>query len=154
MRLFVIVSLLALHGMSLAQDIKGIHIGMSKAEYNDAIGNAREWTVAQTPSKYSSGPNAVFDKEGTLQHFLFFFPSSSWEHVRDAVLDKYPKLRCETSPVQNRFGASFAQEECSFGNLKMSRFVSDIETSSLSLWNPEFIRKLEEERKKTQKPDV
>lgn len=148
MKKLVVGMLVALAGISCAQDLKGVRIGMTKAEYDKAMETAGYFTIGGVSPKYSVSPE--FDEQEKLTRFTFFFRSEDYAEVREAVKSKYPKLKCIQTSVGNRMGATFAQEHCMLGTLLLSRFVSDIETGVLSLSAPES-QKAKSEREKKKK---
>jgi hypothetical protein len=128
--------------------IKGIYLGMSKAEFDEFIPDItyRSWTVGGVKSKHVGSAATPKFEDGKLVSFLFWFDSSEYESVRNAVASKYPKLRCKNSTAQNHYGASFKNERCTLGTeFSIERYSSDIETSSLSMISNEELKKLEAE---------
>jgi hypothetical protein len=149
MKRLMCAALLVLASVSYAQEIKGIRIGMTQEAYEKAMEAAGFFTIGGVSPMYAV--TRSFDEQGRLQEFSFIFRSSDWEQVRDAVKEKYPKLKCVRSTASNRMGATFPQEHCFFGTLGMSRLVSDIDTSFLSLTSKELAdrrRKESNEKKK------
>jgi hypothetical protein len=147
MKHWIYWALVAVASIAHAQDIKGVRIGMTKDAYEKVMAEAGSFTIGGVFPMYAVTPE--FDEHEKLTRFTMFFRSSDYADVREAVKTKYPKIRCIRSTVSNKFGATFPQEHCSFGNLLLSRLVSDIDTSVLSLNAPESERaKKEREQKK------
>ncbi len=140
-RAFAIFALFAgLHSTAAygqAIEIKGLRLGMTESEVEKKIGPLplKEFTIAGVPSKYST-VDLNFHKN-KLDSFMFFFDADAFEDVLQAVKSKYPALKCVGSTVSNAMGASFKQVDCKLrnqlGTLSLSRFVSDINTSVLTL---------------------
>jgi hypothetical protein len=147
MNYWVSAVLFAVASLAHAQDIKGVHIGMTKDAYEKVI-QAESSTVGGVYPKYM--PTPEFDEEGKLTNYTMFFRASDYADVRDAVKTKYPRTKCVQSSVSNNFGAKFQQEHCTFGTLFLVRLGGDVETSVLSLQAPAPKKaKKEREQKKT-----
>lgn len=149
--LLLLVASMLLSGAARAQgiEIKGLRIGMTKEEVEQKIGSlpARDFTIAGARSKYPFAPKFY---DGKLDSFSFFFESGKFEEVVSAVKEKYPDLKCDDSVVTNAMGGSFAQVRCikadELGALYLSRFVSDIKTSSLAMLSERSKREYEQKR--------
>lgn len=129
--------------------IKGIRLDMPEKEFmsQNPKGSDSSWTIGGVKSKYVyTGGSPTFE-EGKLVAFTFFFRSDDYSDVKDAVANKYPKIKCRSSTIQNRMGATFAQEVCTYGELTIQRYFDDIETGLLSLYSPKYLKKLENESK-------
>ncbi len=120
---------------------------MDKAEFVQKFGEPplQGFTIAEVPSKYKRF-DVFFGEDGKLSSLNFFFDSDDFEHMMDAVREKYPKLRCQNSSVTNLYGARLTQTECSLddqtGKLTLSRFVNDVNTSSLSLYSSKMLKEM------------
>lgn len=136
-------------------EIKGVRIGMTKEEWLSKFGSldVSYFTVGGALGKYEK-IRPVFH-EGKLDSFHFFFHSDYFDDVLGAVKTKYPRIRCSKSTVANAMGAKFTQVSCSLGDntgvLSLSRFVSDIDTSCLSLTSKRFLDEAVKESKKGEK---
>jgi hypothetical protein len=133
-------------------EIKGLSVGMSQADFEQKFGPSplRDFTIADVPSKYKKVD--FFFREERLDSFNFYFAEDDFEHLLDALRAKYPKLRCQQSPVTNLFGARLAQVECGIkdklGGLSLTRFVNDVNTSGLTLYSNELVQELKQKKKK------
>lgn len=132
-------------------DIKGLYLGMTQVEFEEKFGPLplKNFTIAGVPGMYSS-TDVMFHKD-KLDAFVFFFNSRHFDEIQEAMREKYPKIRCQNSVVRNAIGGAFTQTKCSLkdsqGGLELSRFVSDIETSVLSLYSDRFIKESVDKRK-------
>ena len=130
--------------MTYAQtmELKGIRLGMSQFEIQDLHGQLplQGLTIAGIASKYPINPDFL---DGRLEQFEFFFDSSEFNRMLVVVQKKYPGMRCTNSRVSTVAGASFVQTECtlngSAGTLSLSRLVSDVSTSVLTMTSRELI---------------
>jgi hypothetical protein len=136
-------------------EIKGIHIGMTEKEVTEKIGNVDEFTIAGVKSKHYNIPLSLHYHDGKLDSLDFFFTPEGFGAVLEAVKSKYPSLKCENSTVWNAMGASFQQMECMLEDsetyLRISRFTSSIDTSSLSLISQRWIDEKIKHRNDTKK---
>lgn len=132
-------------------EIKEIKIGMSKEEYEKIIpppaffdkeGKPQKvkpsnFTIAEIRGKHEfSSTSAKYDDNEKLESFIFIFSPTDFPTMLEAVKEKYPKLTCRNSTVNNAFGAKFMDTNCTFKDkksiLQLHRYV-DLETSTLSL---------------------
>ncbi len=140
-------------------EIKGLKLGMSKADVELKFGEISrygyiyEFTIGGVESQYGGGINLEFH-EDKLDEVWFFFDADGFDAVRKAVASKYPALKCSGSTVSNAMGASFRQTKCSLknkiGTLSISRFVSEINTSLLSMRTPRSMNELMDKAKEKQ----
>lgn len=136
-------------------EIKGIKLGMTKSEYAEVYkkNGGLKMTIGGAKNKYSSvDPNSDF-VDGKLDRFSFFFASNNYDGLISAIKDKYIDIKCEQSDIQTTAGVTYAQEICQMddklGKLIIAKYLSDIETSSLSLSSHASIEKsMQEEEKK------
>jgi hypothetical protein len=118
-------------------EIKGLRLGMTTEEAEAKVGPMPllNFTIAGVPGKYADSSPDFHD--GKLDSFAFYFDSAHFDDVFAAVKSKYPALRCVKSKVVNALGASFTQLDCHLrdktGDLTLTRFINDINTSGLSL---------------------
>lgn len=117
-------------------ELKGIRLGMSQFEIQDLHGALpiRGLTIAGISSKYPISPDFL---NGRMERFAFYFDSSEFDQMLVAVKKKYPAVACTNHRVSNAMGAGFVQTQCALesgeGTLSLSRFVSDVSTSALTL---------------------
>ncbi len=119
-------------------EIKGLKLGMSKADVESNVGKIRGsfidgFTIGGVGGKYL----AVKFHEDKLDNVMFIFKPDGFEAVRRAVASKYPALTCSDSTVQNRAGASFEQVRCELNSdgtrFSLTRISGDVNTSMLTL---------------------
>jgi hypothetical protein len=142
----LIILALALAGYSAtcgAQEIKGIKIGMAKAEVEalypqEDFGQAG-FTVAGVRSIHEYHKPITYNAEDNVESFYFAFNVRDFDTVRTALKTKYPKLYCVNSTLVNAMGARFQQVECHYGNLMLSRLGED-HTSSLYMYDLPALR--------------
>lgn len=130
---------------------------MQKSEVLQKFPSWAGFTIAEVPGKYTHSPMHVEYFEERLDFLLFFFNAPNFPSVLAAVKEKYPGLICEDSQVGNAMGATFTQTNCALEDaesiLRITRFVSDIRTSSLSLTSKRKLAELAE-RSKQKKKDI
>lgn len=143
MKSLISIALALASAASLSQDIKGIRIGMTRADVDELFTwkAFENFTVAEVGSKYREGPILKYDMDGKLEHFMFVFNSDNFDAVKSAFAQKYPKMKCNSSKVGNAMGAKFAQVNCEYKDLSLTRFLNDIDTSVVSLSNNAALEK-------------
>lgn len=123
-------------------DIKGIHLGMSKAEFQALFPDAKlddvdplpHFTIGGTESKYGGGPGLEWEKDGTLGYFVFQYYPAGFDGLRTALKQKYPALKCQRSVVYNALGEAFDDEDCWLGrDLLLSKYTDDLTLGQLTL---------------------
>lgn len=139
-------------------ELKGFKLGMPEAEAAELYRVMPEVTIAGAAPKYQHNPIGLKYEDGVLTQFIFFFRPANFEQVRDAITSKYPMLKCEASTVTNRMGGKFTQEECTMTSagtvLSLRKFVSDIETSSLTMMSSQKLNEAAEARRKAAAKDL
>lgn len=95
--------------------VKGIHLGMSEAELKTMLPDRRKLTIAG--SKDARGNPGFRFEEGKLAEFRFSIPDGAYAPVRDAILGKYPQMRCRLMTVHMPGRAPMPHEECQWGSL-------------------------------------
>lgn len=64
--------------------------------------------------------------------FRIDFASSNYEAIKSAIISKYPSLNCTHSTVQNRMGAKFLAEDCTYitarETLSLQKYGSELTT--------------------------
>lgn len=126
-------------------DIKGLHLGLrtsvvTHGQYKicDAAAARDErngcFTIGGSPI---SNLITDTDEDGWIDILVLEFPAASYDSVKAAVMGKYPGTSCSTENVQNRLGAKFVNEECTYRTsketLSMSRYASQLTTGRLAL---------------------
>lgn len=140
-----------------AIEIKGISIGMTRAELQKKYPTWRGFTIAGVRSLNKDSPGHVEYFKGRLDNFHFSFDSDSFLDVLEAVKEKYPNIDCKNSQIKNVWGATFNQVECfladNVSTLFLSRYGGDLRTSGLTLAS---VRRLDalEEKNKLKKKDI
>jgi len=113
-------------------DIKGLKLGMSRAEVAAVMPDPLRFTIAGVRPRYD--PTTRYDASGKLDTFQWMFTPNNYEAVRDAFRAKYPDLKCTQSVVQNGFGATFPQESCRIGDISIERYSGDSADVGSVLW--------------------
>jgi hypothetical protein len=120
---------------------------------NDAKARQRNFQIAGV--SFKQAPSIAY-RDKKVDNFVFFFDPKKFETMRDALVEKYPKLGCESSQVKNAMGASFEQIICALQDaesvLKLKRF-QDLNTSLLQLTSKKLIEETTEKKNK-QKKDI
>jgi hypothetical protein len=107
-------------------DIKGFHAGMKRYElkghlsdfcYLEACTLSRKtlFTVGGVKGKLLA---ATYDTDGAADSIDFIFDSFGFDHLRAAMLEKFPATRCENSEVITRLGLHVPQVLCRFETAK------------------------------------
>lgn len=159
-------ALLFVSASAFAQEIKGVTLGMTHEEVlavnpnllcpNVTVTMCRDKeavTVAGVPSLYKTSP-VKFNDEGKVESFVFFFSAKSFDTVRDAFQAKYPEMECVSTEVQNRMGVSFTNQTCAFKNLRMQKFVGNVDTSAVSIIDRDAIAKKVQKQKAKAASDI
>lgn len=63
-----------------------------------------------------------FDREEVASMILLKFSSDSFEGIRDAIVTKYPKVKCAKSLVKTRMGVELETEKCT-GSTKLESII-------------------------------
>ena len=130
-------------------EINGLRLGMTKTEIEKQFGllPLNNFKIANVSGKF---PVRLAFHEGKLDELMFFFSSNSFNDVRQAVISKYPKLRCTDSTVTSPTEVKYKQVNCKLedqlGTLKLDRFVMDIDTSALILISHRLFQELGNKR--------
>ena len=136
-------------------EIKGLSIGLSKAEVEQKFPSWSGFTIAGASAKYPHSPLETSYVDGKLDSLFFFFEEDSFAVVLAAVKQKYPNISCVESQVGNAMGAKFTQIECTISDrlstLQLTRFISDIWTSSLTLTSRRLLEEASQKAKKNKK---
>ena len=130
-------------------EINGLRLGMTKTEIEKKFGllPLNNFKIANVSGKF---PVRLTFHEGKLDELMFFFSSNSFNDVRQAVIPKYPKLRCTDSTITSPTEVKYKQVNCKLedqlGTLKLDRFVMDIDTSALILISHRLFQELGNKR--------
>jgi hypothetical protein len=155
--LALLVMAFPLSAIAQSIEIKGLRMGMTKAEVKEKFPTWKDFTIAGVRSRYEYTPVHIQYRDEKLDQFMFFFNSSSFEAVLGAIKEKYPETVCESTQVGNAMGATFEQIRCSLSDnesvLQLSRYVSDIRTSVLSLVSKKSLEE-QVEKAKQRKKDI
>ncbi len=135
-----------------ALDIKGLRIGMTREEVREAMPSSETFTVAGVRGKY---PVGVHFHEDRLDGLSFFFESSKFKTVLEALKEKYPGLRCEISTVVNGLGARFDQVYCKIsdanGSINHLSIVNNPSTSVLGLTSKRSLDEMQQKSRERKK---
>lgn len=137
------------------EDIKGIKLGMTKAEVALAVpGGTAGMTIGGMTSKYAPVDPVDYDPDGTVKSLMFFFDSKGFDGVLAALKEKYPALSCRTESVQNRMGAVFEQTHCHLGDLALTRYATALDKSLVAIRDWERVKREFDAEKKAKNGDV
>ena len=136
-------------------EIKGLSIGMPKAEVEALFPSWAGFTIAGVKSAEGFAPVARYHDD-KLDVFHFIFSAKDFDAVAEAVKEKYPSTECVDSKVSNAMGTTFRQTHCNITNdplavLRLSRFVKDVNTSMLTLTSMRFVKEGLEKRRERKK---
>ena len=157
MKKLLIAALLAASTSAFAagEDIKGIKIGMTKAEVAALFPKGTKgMTIAGVSNMYAGSDPVEYDKDDKVESVIFFYKNDGFREILQAVKTKYPALKCKFSEVSNRMNAKFDQVECSIGDLSLTRIVDSIDDGSISLMSKEKVSKDAADRKAKQAKDI
>jgi hypothetical protein len=107
-------------------DIKGFHVGMKGHElkghltdfcYQEGCGFSRKtpFTVGGVKGKFLT---ASYDTNGAADTIDFIFDSFEFEHLRGALVEKFPQSTCANSEVITRLGLRVPQVLCRYETAK------------------------------------
>lgn len=123
--LILAVMLSALSFSSSAADfsIKGMGIGGTVEDFRDTFdcspGKDGLLRCYQSPAKFTVGGEKLkgvlvkFGTDNKVEMITFSFDPDSFSGIRDALTQKYPKIRCEKMEVKTLMGVSLPSESCS-----------------------------------------
>lgn len=139
------------------EDIKGIKLGASREEiaalFPEGTNKITIAEVTRIGSKVL--PIEDYTADGKVKRVSFTFSSNLWHVMRDAVKQKYSKkFKCSESVVQNGFGAQFTQIECEAGDIQLTKYSGDLETSTISMFDYAAYKREEAAYKMTAKKDL
>jgi hypothetical protein len=135
-------------------DVKGIHLGMTKAEIEKKYGPLplKDFEIGGVAGRF---PIRLEFYEDKLDELMFFFPSDSFTDVQKAVVTENPDIKCSDSTITSPKGESFTQTSCKLvdkiGTMRVDRYVRDIDTSAVILTSHRLYQELEKKRKEKQK---
>jgi len=138
-------------------EIKGIQVGMPKSDVELLLGGSPYPKPFSIAGIFPKTPSAILTGfiDGKLSSFTFLFNSGNFSLMQSALKEKYPQLTCETSEVKNRAGATFEEVKCKMnaesGNLLLSKFYLDLNTSALVMMSVEEQEKIRLEIAKRKK---
>lgn len=155
-----------------AIEIKELRIGMTKAEFESVVGGELPHRhvgesgiysyIGKLPQFFSIARvfsiNYEFNlefREDKLDLFYFNFNSNEFDILCEAIIEKYPSIKCKESIVTNARGGTFNQTSCALedqiSSLSISRFVGDINTSAFMLQSKRRMLENNAEREKKRK---
>ena len=153
----IIAVIVPISAMAQLIEIKGLRVGMTKAEVQEKFPTWKDFTIAGVRSKFEHLPVTIKYREDQLDQLMFIFSSASFQPVLAAVKEKYPGIKCETSQVGNSIGATFEQIHCSMEDqdsvLQLSRYLSDVRTSMLTLVSKRWLDE-QADKAKQKKKDI
>jgi hypothetical protein len=145
--LLSIITLLSLGSagaQSVQVEVKGVRIGMTKAEVTEKLGSLspKGLVIGCVPSYYAFQTNLPLDpgvqmefNEDALERFTFLFHSKNFDELLLAFKEKYSHFRCEKTQVQTQAGGKFTQDSCFVedqqSRLTLSRFAGAVDTGGL-----------------------
>lgn len=132
--MFVLIAFFALPASAQPPiDIKGLRIGMTKAEVLEVVPSLDDFTLAGVRGKYRLFIGYDKDK---VDEVIFFFNENKFSTVLDAFKGKYEALACKNSKISKALGASIDQVICSLddseGRLSLTRYANP-DTSVVTL---------------------
>ncbi len=114
-------------------DIKGLRIGMTKAEVFEIVPSLDDFTLGGVRGKYRL---FIGYHEGKVDEITFLFDVNQFSGMLHAFKNKYEALACESSKISKALGASIDQMICSFDDsnerLSLTRYAN-LDTSSVML---------------------
>lgn len=118
----VMLSALSFSSRAADYSIKGMEIGAGveafKDSYDCSPGKEGLLRCYQGPAKFTVGGeklNSVLIKFGIdekAEVITFSFEPDSFPGIRDAITQKYPKIKCAKGEVKTLMGVAFPSESC------------------------------------------
>lgn len=91
----------------------------------------------------------TFSPPGIATKIFMAFRSESFTQIKIAIIGKYPKLKCSTSEVQNRFNAKYINEQCILKSkneeIFVTRFSENLDTGAVFIRSAAATFKAKEE---------
>lgn len=161
--LIPVVILSAFSFPSLAADysIKGMEIGASVEAFKDSFdcssGPEGRLSCYQNPATFTVGGEKLksvlikFGADEKVEAIVFGFDPDSFLGIRDAVTQKYPKIKCRKVAVTTLMGVTLPGESCigSTANesIELSKYGRSIDSGSVVIIKNDMI----DQSKKTRK---
>jgi hypothetical protein len=130
-------------------DIKGFHSGMQRHELKGhltdfcylegcALSRRTPFTVGGVKGKFLT---ASYDGNGAADSIDFIFDSFGFDHLKAAMLEKFPETKCVSSEVITRLGLHVPQVLCRFETNKdgiyLARVAGNINKSVMFVMSAE-----------------
>jgi len=137
-------------------EIKGFHVGMKswefKAHQTDfcyvegcLLAKKIPFTVGGVKGRFFG---VTYNDSAEVTMAEFSFESLQFEHLRTALIEKYPKTKCLDSEVMSRLGRRVPQVVCGFENPKdgiyLVRVAGNINRSLMFVMSAEKRQELKE----------
>ena len=140
----LITSFISMSFAATEIEIKGVKVGIDATDYYNIVNYSKKFTVAGVNGKDADTSTSVTFDNDKLDEFYFFFEPNDFNHVLNALKNKYPTIKCTNSKVINAFGASFNNIDCDLKDktsyLSITKYM-DINTSALSIQSLKSIAK-------------
>jgi hypothetical protein len=166
----IVFCLVSSHVQAKGEDIKGIRLGMHRSDVIRALGGEPDGTaanlnmypdhylwclsIAKVYPKNSCSGIFTFDEDEKLVWLFWMFDSSNYGALRDALREKYPKMRCTSTVLSNALNARFPSQECVAGDIEISQHSSSIESGLLQMIDRNWQRKEADKKRKERIKDL
>lgn len=140
----VLLSVLSFSSESADYSIKGMEIGASVESYKDSYdcspGKDGLLRCYQSPAKITVGGEKLktvlikFGPDQKAEAITFNFDPDSFPGIRDAVTQKYPKIKCVKGEIKTLMGVALPSESCigmtATESIEFSKYGSSIDSGS------------------------
>lgn len=149
-----IVTVLALTAsLCSAQDLKGVTVGMTRAEYAQYLLNGGSLGNSIAGAKAVHGPSIEW-RHDRIYAVVYAIRPKDFDDVLSAFRAKYPSITCEVDQVQTRMGVRLDNHTCVYKNFIMIRYVGSIDTSSVAIIDRSAIRSEVQQAEKRSREDI
>lgn len=128
--------------------IKQFHLGMSEEDVRllqfgpqsiidgFTVGGARVWDFRFIYDVGTQTDRERRNADRALMAFSFRFSPMNFEAIKSAVKFKYPSTQCQEEALQNRMGAKYVGEFCTYkakngDQISMSQYAGSLDNGSL-----------------------
>jgi hypothetical protein len=137
-------------------DVKGFHLGMTQPEM---MLHANSYCYNYCGSVYATTPftvggvrgswnNATYDANGLADSVSFIFPSSHFEELKAAFIEKYPDTVCAATEVITGIGVRVPAVRCVYWteseSIMLAQYANSIDESQIWMKSAELMKQSSE----------
>jgi len=97
----------------------------------------------------------VYDHDDKLVSLTFEFAAADFDAIKQAIIAKYPKLRCSEKNVENRMGAVFLNDRCLYetksDSMVVARYADSLDFGMLRMVSNRLIDALHKSEREERK---